>query len=99
MLHAIALSLALLPPQANPSSPSQSSTPPPSLAAPAQSDNHFPKDCSPPSMSHHVEPEFTLEARKAKVMGAILVGLIVDAQGNPVNVHIAKSLASTVKKK
>ncbi len=100
MLPAIALLLALLPPQANPSSPPQSSTPRPGLTTPVQSDNHLPKNCSPPSISYQVEPEFTLEAKKAKVLGAIiLVGLIVDVQGNPVNVHIAKSLASTVKKK
>jgi TonB family protein len=38
------------------------------------------------------EAEFSDEARRAKYQGVCLVGLIVDAQGNPQNVHIVRSL-------
>lgn len=38
------------------------------------------------------EAEFSDEARRAKYQGECVVGLIVDAQGNPQNVHIVRSL-------
>jgi TonB family protein len=38
------------------------------------------------------EAEFSDEARRAKYQGVCLVGLIVDAQGNPQNVHILRAL-------
>jgi TonB family protein len=95
-LPAIALYLATfaVPPNTPPSN-----EPPVSPSPPASSQNHLPADCSPPILTYKVDPEFTLEAQKAKVLGKVLVALTVDAQGNPVNVHIFKSLASTVKKK
>jgi protein TonB len=37
-------------------------------------------------------PEFSEEARKAKFMGVVLVGLIVDARGLPQNVHIVRGV-------
>jgi protein TonB len=99
MALVLALYLALLAPQATP----PPNTPPKSepsagLSAPAPSGNHLAADCQPPSISYQIEPEFTLEARKAKVLGKVLVALVVDAQGNPANAHVLKSLASTVKK-
>jgi TonB family protein len=39
-----------------------------------------------------VNAEFSDEARRAKYQGVCLVGLIVDAQGNPQNVHIVRAL-------
>ena len=38
------------------------------------------------------EAEFSDEARRAKYQGVCVVGLIVDAQGNPQNVHIVRAL-------
>jgi TonB family protein len=38
------------------------------------------------------EPEFSDEARRAKYQGVCLVALIVDAQGNPQNVHVVRAL-------
>jgi TonB family protein len=38
------------------------------------------------------EAEFSDEARRAKYQGICLVGLIVDAQGNPQNIHVLRSL-------
>jgi periplasmic protein TonB len=38
------------------------------------------------------EAEFSDEARRAKYEGTVVVTLIVDAQGNPQNVHVTRSL-------
>lgn len=38
------------------------------------------------------EAEFSDEARRAKYQGVCIVGLIVDAQGNPQNIHIVRAL-------
>lgn len=51
-----------------------------------------------PIFIDHPEPEFTKIARKQKVSGVAVVSFVVDKQGNPVNVHITKSIADTVGK-
>jgi len=38
------------------------------------------------------EAEFSDEARRAKYEGTVIVSLIVDAQGNPQNVHVVRAL-------
>jgi periplasmic protein TonB len=47
---------------------------------------------SSPVVIYQVDPEFSEEARKAKFMGVVLVNLIVDAHGNPQNVHILRGV-------
>jgi periplasmic protein TonB len=47
---------------------------------------------SSPQLIFQVEPEFSEEARKAKFMGVVLVGLIVDPQGLPRNVHVIRGV-------
>jgi protein TonB len=47
---------------------------------------------SAPVPIYQPEAEFSDEARRAKYQGVCLVGLIVDAQGNPQNVHIVRAL-------
>lgn len=47
---------------------------------------------SAPSVIHSVQPEFTEEARQASFQGSCSIQLIVDAQGNPQNVHVTKHL-------
>ncbi len=47
---------------------------------------------SAPILIHSVEPEFTAEARQANYQGTVSVQLIVDAQGNPQDVHVARPL-------
>jgi TonB family protein len=47
---------------------------------------------SAPVVLHSVDPEFSDEARRAKYQGICLISLIVDAQGNPQNVRIARAL-------
>jgi TonB family protein len=47
---------------------------------------------SAPVVIHSVEAEFSDEARRAKYQGVCLISLIVDAQGNPQNIRIARAL-------
>ena len=96
MLPVIALYLATfaIPPNTPPTN-----EPPVSPSPPASSQIRLSRDCSPAILTYKVDPEFTMEAQKAKVLGKVLVALTVDTQGNPVDVHVLKSLASTVKKK
>ena len=45
-----------------------------------------------PVVLHSVEAEFSDEARRAKYQGVCLISLIVDAQGNPQNIRVARPL-------
>jgi len=47
---------------------------------------------SAPVVIHSVEAEFSDEARRAKYQGVCLISLIVDSQGNPQNIRIARAL-------
>jgi protein TonB len=47
---------------------------------------------SAPVVVHSVEPEFTAQARAAGFQGNVSIQLIVDAQGNPQNVHVIRHL-------
>ena len=54
---------------------------------------------TPPKAIYQQEPEFSDSARKAKYQGTMTMGLIVDKEGHPQNIHIlsAWSRASTLK--
>lgn len=45
-----------------------------------------------PVLLYAPDPEFSDEARRAKYQGICVVGLIVDAQGNPQQIHIVRPL-------
>jgi protein TonB len=47
---------------------------------------------SPPSWLKKVEPEFSEEARKAKIGGNVLVYMIVDAHGKPTHIKVIRGL-------
>jgi protein TonB len=47
---------------------------------------------SSPELIFKVDPEFSEEARRTKFMGIVLVNLIVDQQGRPVNVHVLRGV-------
>jgi len=47
---------------------------------------------STPVLVYKVEPEFSEEARKAKFMGNVLVSLVVDPQGLPRNIRVARGV-------
>jgi hypothetical protein len=52
-----------------------------------------------PTLTHKVDPTFTKDAKKQKVSGIALVSILVDADGNPTNVHILRSVADSLDKK
>jgi TonB family protein len=47
---------------------------------------------SAPEVLHSIQPEFTEAAREARFQGDVAIQLIVDAQGNPQNVHVTRHL-------
>jgi periplasmic protein TonB len=53
---------------------------------------HVGGSVSKPEVLYMVEPEFTEQARKAKLSGDVTVYLWVDAQGNPTHIRVAQGL-------
>jgi periplasmic protein TonB len=53
---------------------------------------HLGGGVSAPVLIYDPDPEFSDEARRAKYQGVCVVGLIVDASGNPQNIHIVRPL-------
>jgi periplasmic protein TonB len=47
---------------------------------------------SPPRVIYQTDPEFSEEARKAKYQGTCVLGLVVDANGRPTQIHVVSSL-------
>lgn len=47
---------------------------------------------SAPVLIYDPDPEFSDEARRAKYQGVCVVGLVVDSQGNPQQVHVVRPL-------
>lgn len=47
---------------------------------------------SAPVLTHSVQPELTNQARQTKYQGVVAIQLIVDANGNPVDVHVVHHL-------
>ena len=45
-----------------------------------------------PRVIHSVEPDFTDAARRTRYQGIVSIGLIVDAQGNPEDIHVTRPL-------
>ena len=45
-----------------------------------------------PQVIYQIDPEFSEEARRAKINGTVILVVDIDAQGRPVNVRIARSL-------
>ena len=69
--------------------------PPTDPTAPAQANEPIYKvggHISAPQVKHRVTAQYTDEARRAKFQGVCLLSLVVDAQGNPQNVRVARAL-------
>jgi len=49
---------------------------------------------SAPVLIHSVEPKFSEEARQKKLSGNVLIGLIVDQNGMPQNVHLIRGVGA-----
>jgi protein TonB len=52
-----------------------------------------------PEVIYKVEPDFTEEARKKKVTATCTIGLTVDIDGRPTNIHIVHSAVEELNKK
>ena len=59
----------------------------------------LPDGATVPVVIHQVDPEYTLEARKAKAGGVVLVRLTVDKQGRPQHVHVLRGVGYGLEKK
>ena len=53
---------------------------------------HIGKGLIPPRVIYQTDPEFSEEARKAKYQGNCVLGLIVDANGRPINIRVLNAL-------
>jgi TonB family protein len=54
---------------------------------------------SAPKVLSTVNPEYTDMARKKKMSGGCVIGPVVDAQGNPQDIHVARSVADNYEPK
>jgi TonB family protein len=50
------------------------------------------KGITPPSLIRKTEPQYTAEARAAKVSGTVVVSVVIDEQGSAKNIQVRKSL-------
>lgn len=60
---------------------------------------HVGGEVSAPVLISAVEPEFSEQARKAKVQGTVLLTLIVDVNGNPNDVRVVRGIGSGLDEK
>ncbi len=51
-----------------------------------------PKPKTPPKVLYQVEPQYTEEARAAKVSGSVLLKLVVDENGDAQDIQVARSV-------
>jgi len=49
-------------------------------------------DVSAPRVVYKVEPQYTEDARNAKISGTVLLSIVVDAAGNPGNIQVVRGL-------
>ena len=88
-------------PAATPStaSPDQAARLGPTCPNPDASGNyHVGCGVTPPKLLNQSQPRFPEDARRQNISGTVTLSLLVDAQGNPENVHVTKSVADTVAK-
>jgi TonB family protein len=58
---------------------------------------HIGDGVTPPKILKKVFAEYSVEAREQKISGVVIIGLTVDLQGNPTDVHVASSLADSLR--
>ncbi|MGB8030318.1 MAG: energy transducer TonB [Terracidiphilus sp.] len=93
MRRQLAVALLLLLPA--PFAASQQVAPPTDATAPTQANEPIYKiggHISAPEIKHRVTAQYTDEALRANYQGVCLIGLIVDAQGKPQNIHVVRAL-------
>jgi TonB family protein len=52
-----------------------------------------------PQVRFKIEPEYTKQARKAKLQGLVAVSFTVDTQGNPKDIRVVRSLGKGLDEK
>jgi protein TonB len=78
-------------------SPAQAAPAKPTCPNPDASGNyHVGCGVKAPVVINQSEPQFSEIARQQNINGTVTVSLVVDAQGNPQNVHVVHSIADTV---
>jgi protein TonB len=85
--------------QATPTTPAPGHTAPtkPPCRNPDASGNyHVGCGVTPPRLTYQPEPQYAEIARQQKINGIVTLSFLVDALGNPENVHVIKSIADTV---
>jgi TonB family protein len=65
----------------------------PTVDKAGQTIQHIGGGVSAPILTHQVPPEYTAEAKLAKMQGTVLVNLIVDEAGAPEYVHVLRGLS------
>lgn len=51
---------------------------------------------SPPQATYTIDPEFSDKARRKKLGGTCVIGMVVDTTGIPQDVHVVQSIADSV---
>jgi TonB family protein len=74
----------------------EAATPPSRPNPDASGVYHTGDGVSPPQLTYSVDPEFSDKARRKKLGGTCILGLVVDSRGVPQDVHITRSLAEGV---
>ena len=86
--------------------PPDAATQPPAASPTSAQDSHISsqrnaddvakamKGITMPQLIYKVEPKYTKDARKLNFSGTVVIGLIIDIQGNPTKVHIVRSMDS-----
>jgi hypothetical protein len=47
-------------------------------------------ETKPPEVRFKIEPEYTKQARKAKLQGLAVLSLVIDTRGNPKDISVAE---------
>ena len=93
------------PPATQPAQPPAPTTPATDQAAPAKppcrnpdASGNYNVGCGviPPKILSHPPPKYSEIARQQKINGIVSLSFLVNAQGNPENVQVIKSIADTV---
>lgn len=69
------------------------------LAAPDAGAYNVGGSVRPPILTYSPAPEYPQDARKAKLSGQVIVAMIVDSNGQPQNVHVARGLGNELDEK
>lgn len=101
MITGLVLALSLLNPQTSPTPTITSPGRPPAPCENPDKDGKYHIGCGVkgPEVVYKVEPEFSNEARKKKIAGTTTIGLTVDVNGRPKDIHVVHSAAEEMNKK